>query len=372
MATTNIHDSATLTTDAGDKNTTEEGDSVTDDTQRKIRRPERFGLPVQLSERDRILEVLITTQCTKKEPGMVHPGPSKAKRKHRKKAVDAEPVEKNVMHWTSDEELALARAWVEISEDPATGNHYKGTDFWKRVREAFHKLTGREPYRNADSISGKWREMRRKVAAFNVIFNNLSNNRGRTNGASDVDLLIEAHKIYKQDKSHGFTMDKPWQILRKSTKWHLVPLMDVQDIRVKRSKSTLSNDHTSSQVASDAHSQLKLDNSDNEFEMLEEPTPPVDPLPVGRDRAKNKNKGGGSSSTNPDMQAQFESINANIKKLLALAERETDAYDLMVLGMNTDGMSDVDKQIIEKQKNKIRKRFLCALDEDDENEKEDE
>ncbi|KAJ0771497.1 hypothetical protein HanPI659440_Chr07g0269771 [Helianthus annuus] len=49
----NVNDSVTVTAEAGDRNSTEEDDSATDDTQRKIRRAERFGLPVQLSEEEK-------------------------------------------------------------------------------------------------------------------------------------------------------------------------------------------------------------------------------------------------------------------------------------------------------------------------------
>ena len=45
----------------------------------------------------------------------------KGKRKHTKKTTEVTTA-RTIERWTPEEELALAQAWVEVSEDPITGN----------------------------------------------------------------------------------------------------------------------------------------------------------------------------------------------------------------------------------------------------------
>ncbi|KAD7477663.1 hypothetical protein E3N88_00799 [Mikania micrantha] len=52
----------------------------------------------------------------------VESGPSQRKRAHRRKAPE-EPREKPTqIPWSSEEQMALARAWLEVTEDPQEDN----------------------------------------------------------------------------------------------------------------------------------------------------------------------------------------------------------------------------------------------------------
>ncbi|KAL8256863.1 hypothetical protein R6Q59_028904 [Mikania micrantha] len=69
--------------------------------------------------------------------------------------------------WTTEEEFALLKAWVDVSEDPIVGRNKKGPDFWSKIRSHFFQAMGRAEYRTNDMISSKWRDINRKVKRFN-------------------------------------------------------------------------------------------------------------------------------------------------------------------------------------------------------------
>ena len=57
----------------------------------------------------------------------VDAGPSqqrKGKRVHKKKAPDEPREKQNQKLWSPDEQMALARAWLEVTEDPKEGIHF--------------------------------------------------------------------------------------------------------------------------------------------------------------------------------------------------------------------------------------------------------
>ena len=74
--------------------------------------------------------------------------------------------------YTADELLFLAKAWMKISEDGATGNDQQGETFWSRVHEAYNNLLmiyiehnlkkpkkekkKEPPARNVDSLKNTW------------------------------------------------------------------------------------------------------------------------------------------------------------------------------------------------------------------------
>nr|GEV34989.1 hypothetical protein [Tanacetum cinerariifolium] len=83
--------------------------------------------------------------------------PVKAKRKYtrrrqRLKKSDIEFVEP----WTIEEEIALCKTWVSMSENNIEGNGKKASGFWTEVTEFFHKEMG-EQKRSYDSVNYKWK-----------------------------------------------------------------------------------------------------------------------------------------------------------------------------------------------------------------------
>ncbi|KAJ0858184.1 hypothetical protein HanRHA438_Chr13g0598341 [Helianthus annuus] len=54
----------------------------------------------------------------KTQPEVAETQKGKGKRTHKKKAKTTTRAKKNVISWESDEEYALTRVWIDVSEDP--------------------------------------------------------------------------------------------------------------------------------------------------------------------------------------------------------------------------------------------------------------
>ncbi|CAH1418868.1 unnamed protein product [Lactuca virosa] len=75
--------------------------------------------------------------------------------------------------WTQKEEIELARAWVDISEDGGTVKGQNHDQFWLHITELFCKGMGRNlDYRTSDQCNSKWNLMNKVVTHWNGIYTN--------------------------------------------------------------------------------------------------------------------------------------------------------------------------------------------------------
>ncbi|KAJ0683096.1 putative glutathione transferase [Helianthus annuus] len=275
------------------------------------------------------------------------------KRSHKKKDETEKRTPKKVEFWSPKEEFELAKAWLDVSEDEIVGDDQDIKVFWGRIREKFFAAMGRGVYRTADSFSGKWGAMRLKVSNFNNIYNNLVNNTRRRSGASDVDVLTEAHNDYRMHLGHMFTLVTTWELLRKSPKWHLVPPFDPTRPRSKRSKST----STTEPSESDARTVINLNEDADEFEEPQEL-----PRPTGRDKSKAKARGKSTKSEGPSKISEFQ---ADLKKIISIREKDQQmrmekqiARDMDFLAKDLSHLPEEDRVILEARKTQIRAKYM--------------
>ncbi|KAL8267320.1 hypothetical protein R6Q59_004664 [Mikania micrantha] len=73
----------------------------------------------------------------------------------RKKAIGKKALAKR---WTDEEEVALARSWLTISENPDVGNAQKRDCFYRKVTDHFHHLM-KDNSRTVDQIYSKWNDL---------------------------------------------------------------------------------------------------------------------------------------------------------------------------------------------------------------------
>ncbi|MFS7992638.1 putative No apical meristem-associated domain-containing protein [Helianthus anomalus] len=171
---------------------------------------------------------------------------------------------------------------------------------------------GRGEYRTTDYFSGKWGAMRMKVSNFNNIYTNLVNNSRRKSGASDVDVMTQAHNDYRMHHGHMFTLVTTWELLRKSPKWHLVPPFDPTRPRFKRSKST----STTEPSGSDTRTVINLNDDADEFEEPEE----LPRRPTGRDKSK-ATTCETSTTTQSDGPSKLSDFEASLNKIISTREK---------------------------------------------------
>ncbi|XP_022033468.1 uncharacterized protein LOC110935384 [Helianthus annuus] len=176
--------------------------------------------------------------------------------------------------------------------------------------------------------------MRTKVSNFNNIYNNFVNSSRRKSGASNVDVMTQAHNDYRMNHGYMFTLVTTWERLRKSPKWHLVPPFDPTRPRSKQSKST----STTEPSGSDARTVISLNDDADEFEEPEEL-----PRPTGRDKSKAKARGKSNTSDGPSKMSEFE---ASLNKIISIGEK------------GKSHLPEEDRVILEARKAQIRAKYM--------------
>ncbi|KAD1144211.1 hypothetical protein E3N88_11251 [Mikania micrantha] len=309
--------------------------------------PQPHGF-TQLSQDEVVPETQLTTNV----------GPStqpKQKRRHRRKqAADTEPAvggSSRIEKWTTEEEFQLTKAWIDVSEDPIVGRNQKGPDFWSKIRNQFFQAMGRGEYRTNDMLSSKWRDMNLKVRKFNGIYSQKWQT--RRSGQSDAMIEREAEEQYREEFNAHFSLQRSWELMRKCPNW--IRLETVQSSASKRSKTS----STDSPGTSDARVNINLnyldeeeEDDDNEIEDLTRP--------IGRDRAKAdqaRARRGSSSQTTPDYNQGIEQLSQRIGDFNELKRECQRLVELQLLFTNTEHLTGLDREIAEREKDKIRNKY---------------
>nr|XP_043639080.1 uncharacterized protein LOC122610151 [Erigeron canadensis] len=122
--------------------------------------------------------------------------------------------------WTADETINLARAWLDVAEDPNVEAFQQQRTFWSRVREVFINLQNHQgEQRSLESVQGKWRKMRHSIHEFEHIyacFHNEENPRR-------AELALEEYRMTHPD----FLYLPEWHLLRASAKIYDVILSNM-------------------------------------------------------------------------------------------------------------------------------------------------
>ncbi|KAJ0545332.1 hypothetical protein HanIR_Chr08g0348711 [Helianthus annuus] len=100
---------------------------------------------------------------------------------HKKKDPTAPRRKGTYLAWTKDEEYALARAWLDISEGPDVAKRFKNklsniTGFWQKIHGTFFRAMGKDEFRDKDSISRKWTDINFKCHQFQEVFQRTRDN----------------------------------------------------------------------------------------------------------------------------------------------------------------------------------------------------
>ncbi|KAJ9535223.1 hypothetical protein OSB04_un001692 [Centaurea solstitialis] len=215
------------------------------------------------------------------------PPPQKNKRgrKGKSAATEAEPSETHTTKakckpWTLNEEVELAKAWVEVTEDPAIGNYQKRVDnYWTSIKASFDKRMNYDPkVRSGDALPSKVRMLISSVSKFACVYNKVSNSRG--SGENDIMLLDRAKDRYHRETGKSFPYEHAWRVVKGSPKFDPVVMMDLRNIcapKNKRSRTT--ETPTDSPNESDARSNFVNLDTDS-------PSNPERTRPMGRNAAR--------------------------------------------------------------------------------------
>ncbi|XP_076904320.1 glutathione S-transferase T3-like [Bidens hawaiensis] len=193
---------------------------------------------------------------------------------------------RSIQKWSVQEELALARAWVDVSEHPIVGNEQTIYDLWDRVEVKFFEAMGKGPdYRRRDQITGKWTHINKKVNKYIGVYEERARN--AKSGTNDVDLHRKVAAHYQDDGHTGNIPLELWEILTASPKWQQLRLDERASGSNKRSSTDADID--ASPGASDGRFRTHV----NLYDLADE-----DHIqrPIGRKKAKSIASGSASGS----------------------------------------------------------------------------
>ncbi|GJZ29012.1 zinc finger BED domain-containing protein RICESLEEPER 2-like protein [Tanacetum coccineum] len=198
--------------------------------------------------------------------------------------------------WTNEEEIALCKGWVHVSENNAIGNARREFRFWTNVLRCMENKTKALGCRTYDMMNGKWKTMRPNVAWFCGVYTNVIR-RAHASGARDKDYFAMALLDYEAEHGMSFTLRHCWEVLRKSPKW-----MDTKGPNFATKKQAAKRYKTSGSSSfntefGDASINLNVDVDDDKKDEVHELS-----RPMGRDKAKGlKKKGSRSSGSSSSM-----------------------------------------------------------------------
>ncbi|KAL8236434.1 hypothetical protein R6Q59_017515 [Mikania micrantha] len=205
--------------------------------------------------------------------------------------------------WSDEEEVALARAWLTISENPDVGNAQKRDGFYKKVTEHFHHLVN-DRSRTVDQIYSKWNDMNASMKKWNGFYQQSSMN--RKSGEGDEQVLKTAMKNYKiLFKSKGFAHIQVWEMVRYNPLW-----CDIPPVGCESQSTTKRPKPNESMGSANAHIDINLDDDEDININLDRDGPRIYYEP---DRPTRKGKRSAASSSSHDeliqQMAEFNSFN---------------------------------------------------------------
>ncbi|GJR76277.1 glutathione S-transferase T3-like protein [Tanacetum coccineum] len=232
------------------------------------------------------------------------PKTKKPTRGRQKRTIQSDDAPRQVA-WTNEEEIALCKGWVYVSENSSVGNTRKDVGFWCEVLQYMESKTNQYGRRTYDMVNGKWKTVRPAVVRFCGVYGNVLR-RLQESGASDEDYYAMALVDYEAETGTTFKLRHCWEILKGSPKWMQSEVPKFAAKSGEGSKRYKTSGSSSFNIESgEASINLNANVGDDEEDEVQEIR-----RPIGRDKAKDvaKKKGSrasGSSSMNDEALARL-------------------------------------------------------------------
>nr|XP_043612728.1 uncharacterized protein LOC122584740 [Erigeron canadensis] len=237
-------------------------------------------------------------------------------------SVKAAKGKRECRGWGKDEEKCLAKAWLNVSEDPYTGNAQTANSFWGKVKFQLDSHLKRDSGRSPEMCRSKWKDLKLKVTGFCGIYNVKKSK--MLSSQSDEDVLKASMALYmrKYNNKSGFPHMEAWQVLRDAPKWSEV--LTVEGI-CKESGSKRERTEGSVHVRSSGEASVHIDLNADQLEQEKEGGNDIDDAPVHhartvppRRKAKGKQPSTSASTTSEEflkMVAELKCDNEDKKRI---------------------------------------------------------
>lgn len=199
-------------------------------------------------------------ETQEEEEVQVIPAPSKGKAKSK--------------WWTQEEETALAKAYLNVSEDPVKGDNQTNKTFWKKVLDVFNTHLGVDSGRSHHQVNSKWKDLNNKITAFASMYNKRKSN--MSSGMNDEDVLKAAQQEYmkKYKARHGFPHLGAWEVLKNFPKWGSVPTFEEMESSSSKRARTSESQARSFEAE---FMPVDLDDEEGDEDEPEQPARPTEP-----------------------------------------------------------------------------------------------
>ncbi|KAF8687184.1 hypothetical protein HU200_042850 [Digitaria exilis] len=139
--------------------------------------------------------------------------------------------------WKPDEDLRLVRAWLDHSNDLASGNVKKNDQYWRDVLASYNSTTSERRKRKVKHLKDRFQKIKRSVGFFCWSLKKAAST--DDSEQSDDQLIEKALQFYLDDYKEGpFVIMHCWKALRDEPKWHAV----LEDLDEKSNKRKLGDE----------------------------------------------------------------------------------------------------------------------------------
>ncbi|KAL6272654.1 hypothetical protein ACE6H2_023346 [Prunus campanulata] len=188
------------------------------------------------------------------------------------------------VNWRPEEDEALCKGWVSVSEDGAIGTNQASDTFWQRVYQKFLEndlgISGSER-RTYQAIASRFKTINQQCSLWKACLTKANMNPRSGSNLHDVDVY--AKTIFLNDNkppNRPFKLYHAWEILKDCPKWN-----DINEPPTQRSSGA-------------SASMVNLDNDADEITM-------PSPRPEGRDKQKAAKKKGKMADTSQQKRDKY-------------------------------------------------------------------
>ncbi|GJX00193.1 glutathione S-transferase T3-like protein [Tanacetum coccineum] len=130
------------------------------------------------------------------------------------------------IRWNDKEEILLAEAWIEHSQDNNIEKDQRDEIYWNNIIEDFHdRTTG--PVRTKNMLTGKWTRMHGDCQQFNAYYKQAN----RKNEENEADLIEAVKTVYLERVGKKFQYPHVWKILKEYPKWDAAEPIDGDNLQ---------------------------------------------------------------------------------------------------------------------------------------------
>ncbi|XP_058787444.1 glutathione S-transferase T2-like [Vicia villosa] len=232
---------------------------------------------------------------------------------------------------------------------PIVGVDQKVDSFWLRITDNYNQYRGQSREKLQGQLKSRWHRINGLVQKFVGCYKQAV--REKKSGASEKDILVNAHAFFEQDEGAPFNLEYAWRLLKDEPKWMGASIENSS----KRTKNFVSGAYTTS-PNSETPSSYEF-NSSSPMER-----------PMGQKAAKRKGKAKkNANATEPPSSVISDTMNKRMEVMENLARlkeeenklvKEKMEFEAMQFIMSdTSKMNDSQREFHEKRCNNLKEKY---------------